>query len=174
MSEENPVVAVPAPRMRSWARLLLLVAATVEFLSGIAALPILAGDLGEILGPGLGGAIIIGTIILRPIAAAVALFAVVRGYLTAALFAMAVVILLNWAAYLPSVEGSGLELGGGAVDILSTFFIFILPPILVVAISGLALVDKRLTLAGLLAVVPTLIGILATLAFAIGASIYGF
>jgi hypothetical protein len=153
---------------------LLLIAATVEFLGGLAALPILAGDLNEIPGPGVGGTIIIATIILRPIAAAVALYAALRGNLTAALFAMAVVILLNWAAYLPSVQMSGVELDGGAVNILSTFLILILPPILAVAVSGLALLDRRLTLAALLAVVPTLIGILATVAFGIGVEIYGF
>jgi hypothetical protein len=176
MSEETQVAVAPAPASRfgKSARLLLLIAATVEFLGGLAALPILAGDLNEIPGPGVGGAIIIGTIILRPIAAAVALFAAARGYLTAALFAMAVVILLNWADYLPSVQIHGLELDGGAVSILSSFLILILPPILVVAVSGLALLDKRLTLAALLAVVPTLIGILATVAFGIGVSIYGF
>ena len=70
MAQANQAAAVPASQPRRWPGLLLLIAAIIEFLGGLGALPILAGDLSEVPGPGLGGAIIIATIILRPIAAA--------------------------------------------------------------------------------------------------------
>ena len=50
----------------------------------------------------------------------------------------------------------------------------ILPPILVLAIAALALTGKRLTLATVLAILPTLISILSVVAFGIGVAIYGF
>ena len=86
--------------------------------------------------PGLGGKIIIATIILRPIAAAAALFFLVRGNLPGALVSMAVVILVGWISYLPSVQLHGLEMQGDGAGGLFTFAMMILPPILVLAISG--------------------------------------
>ena len=84
-------------------------------MGGLGALPILAGNLDEIPGPGLGGKIIIATIILRPIAAAAALFFLVRGNLPGALVSMAIVILVGWISYLPSIQLHGLELQGDGV-----------------------------------------------------------
>ena len=57
---------------------------------------------------------------------------------------------------------------------LFTVALVILPPILVLAIAALALTGKRLTLATVLALLPTLIGILSVVAFGIGVAIYGF
>ena len=42
------------------------------------------------------------------------------------------------------------------------------------AIAALALTGKQLTLATLLAVLPTLVSVLSVIAFAIGVAIYGF
>ena len=170
----------PAKQPRRWPGLLLLIVAIIELMGGVGALPILAGDLSEVPGPGLGGAIIIATIILRPIAAAVALFFLVRGNLPAALVSMAVVILVGWISFLPSVQLNGLELpehGGApgemAVTAMLVWEIFI-KPVLVLAIAGLALAERRLTLATILALLPTLISILSVVAFGIGVAIYGF
>ncbi len=174
MAQVNQAAAVPAAQPRRWPGLLLLIAAIIEFLGGLGALPILAGDLSEVPGPGLGGAIIIATIIVRPIAAAAALFFLVRGNLTWALVSMAVVVLVGWITYLPSIQLHGLEMQGDGAGGLFTFAITILPPILVLAITALALTGKQLTLASLLAVLPTAISILAVVAFGIGVAIYGF
>jgi hypothetical protein len=174
MAEANQAAVVPASQPRRWPGLLLLIAAIIEFLGGLGALPILAGDLSEVPGPGLGGAIIIATIIIHPIAAGAALFFLVRGHLTWALVAMAVVILVGWITYLPSVQLHGLEMQGDGASGLFSFAILILPPILVLAITSLALTGKQLTLATLLAVLPTAISILSVIAFGIGVAIYGF
>jgi hypothetical protein len=176
MAEANQAAVVPASQPQRWPGLLLLIAAIIEFLGGLSALPILAGDLSEVPGPGLGGAIIIATIIIHPIAAGTALFFLVRGNLTWALVAMAVVILVGWITYLPSVQlhGLGIQEADGLYPALKLIQLLILPPILVLAITGLALTAKRLTLATLLAVLPTFLNILSVIAFGISVAIYGF
>jgi hypothetical protein len=87
---------------------------------------------------------------------------------------MAIVILVGWISYLPSIQLHGLELRGDGAGGLFTVALVILPPILVLAIAALALTGKRLTLATVLALLPTLIGILSVVAFGIGIAIYGF
>ena len=174
MTQAVEAAGAPAKQPRRWPGLLLLLVAIIELMGGLGALPILAGNLDEIPGPGLGGKIIIATIILRPIAAAAALFFLVRGNLPGALVSMAIVILVGWISYLPSVQLHGLELQGDGVGGLFSFALLILPPILVLAISALALTGKRLTLATVLAALPTLISILSVVAFGIGVAIYGF
>jgi hypothetical protein len=87
---------------------------------------------------------------------------------------MAIVILVGWISYLPSIQLHGLELQGDGAGGLFTVALVILPPILVLAIAALALTGKRLTLATVLALLPTLIGILSVVAFGIGIAIYGF
>jgi hypothetical protein len=72
MTEVDAAAATPARQPRRWPGLLLLIVAIFEFMGGLSALPILAGDLNEVPGPGLGGAIIIATIILHPVPAAAA------------------------------------------------------------------------------------------------------
>jgi hypothetical protein len=174
MAEVNQAAAAPAQQPRRWPGLLLLIVAIFEFMGGLSALPILAGDLNEVPGPGLGGAIIIGTIILHPVAAAAALFFLVRGNLPGALVSMAIVILVGWISYLPSVQLHGLEMQADGAGGLLTFALIVLPPALVLAITGLALMGKHLTLATLLAILPTLVGFLSVVAFGIGVAIYGF
>jgi len=174
MTQAIDAATVPAEQPGRWPRLLLLIVASIELMGGIGALPILAGNLDEIPGPGLGGKIILATIILRPIAAAVALFFLVRGNLPGALVSIALVILVGWISYLPSIQLHGLELQGDGAGGLFTVALTILPPILVLAISALALTNTRLKLATLLATLPTLISILSVVAFGIGVAIYGF
>jgi hypothetical protein len=174
MAVADQAAGVAAQKPRRWPGLLLLIAAVIEFLEALSDLPILAGDLSEIPGPGLSGAIITGTIILHPIAAAAALFFILRGKLTWALVSTAVVILLAWLSFMPSIALHGLDFQADGVAGVYTFTQIILPPILVLAIVGMALTGTRLTLATLLAVVPTLIRILSVIAFAIGVAIYGF
>jgi hypothetical protein len=128
MATAGQAAVVPARKPARWPGLLLLIAAIIEFMGGLNGLPILAGDLSEVPGPGLGGAIITATIILHPVAATAALFFLVRGNVS-----MAVVILLAWLSYLPSVALHGLDFQAGGVGGLFTFTEIILPPILVLA-----------------------------------------
>jgi hypothetical protein len=157
-----------------WPTLLLLLAAFFAFLGGLGSLPVLAGDLSQIPGPGLGGHIIVATITLHPIAAGAALLCLLRGNLAWALVAMAVVILLDWLSYLPSFQLQGIDPAADGTGGLFTFLVLVMPPILVLAVSGLALTGTRLKLATVLAVVPTVIDVLAIVAFGVGVALYGF
>jgi hypothetical protein len=157
-----------APR---WPRLVLLIVAAIEFLTALSDLPVLFGNLSEVPGLNLGGAVIIAKIALSPLIAFAAVFFVIRGRIFYAIVAMAVGMLLTSLSFLPTVIGSGFTLTGadGAVTI---YEIFVVP---VIAIAAVVLGHRgRLTPAILLAVLPALIGVAATIAFAIGVAIYGF
>jgi hypothetical protein len=162
-----------APQAAGWLRLLLLLAAVVELVGGLSSLPILLGNLNEVPGPGIGGAIIVATIILHPIAALAALFFLVRGKLTWTLLCLTFVVFLNWLSYLPSVALNGMELAPELVSAIVTFIILILPPIVVVGVPVL-IARNKLTPAVLLAILPTVIGVLSVVAFGISVAIYGF
>jgi hypothetical protein len=182
MAQADQAGTTAAAQPPRWPRLLLLIAALIELMGGLSALPILAGDLNEVPGPGIGGAIIIATIIIRPIAVAAALFFIVRGNLPGALASMAVVILMSWISYLPSIQLHGLDMDSNLVEVTLgsamvtaglVFQVFV-APLVALAIAGLVLMGKKLTLAMLLAVLPTLIGVLGVVAFGISVAIYGF
>jgi hypothetical protein len=165
----------PAAQPAKWARLLLLLAAVLEFLGGLNGLPILLGDLNEVPGPGLGGQIILAGIILQPILALAALVFTFRGKIPYALVAMAFIILFSWLSYVPSVQLHGLDLsqGDGFTSVMLGWEL-IAAPVVALAVAGLALLEKHLTLATVLAVLPTLAHVLSVLAFGISVAIYGF
>lgn len=173
MGKEIANEGAPTSPLWRWMRILLLLAAGIEFLSGLGSLPLLAGDLSELAGPEAEGVIIIASIALRPIAAAVVLIALLRGYCVTALVAMALVILINWAAYLPLAKLNGLEFDGDWVNALSISVALALPPALAITVSGLALFTRRLNLAAFLAALPVLIGTAAGIALAIDTILYG-
>ena len=169
------VSVAPAAQTAKWARLLLLIAAMIEFLGGLGGLPILMGDLNEVPGPGLDGQIILAGIVLRPLLALAALFFAVRGKIPYALVAMAFIILMAWLSYVPSVRLHGLDLSQG--DAFTTAMLgweLIAAPVVALAVAGLALRETQLTLATVLAVLPTLAHVLSVVAFGISVAIYGF
>jgi hypothetical protein len=125
--------------------------------------------------PGLGGAIIIAKFIIHPITAGAALFFTIRGKIPYALVAMAFVILMSWLSFLPSIQLHGLNLEDG--DAIATMLLvckIILAPVLALVIAALALTKTWLTLATVLAILPTLAQVLAVIAFGISVAIYGF
>jgi hypothetical protein len=171
----DTVSVAPAAEVAKWARVLLLIAAVIEFLGGLNGLPILLGDLNEVPGPGLGGQMILAGIVLQPPLALAALVFTVRGKIPYALVAMAFIILLSWLSYIPSVQLHGLDLSQG--DAFTTTMLgweIIAAPVVALAVAGLALWEKHLTLATVLAVLPTLAHMLSVLAFGISVAIYGF
>ena len=165
----------PAAQPAKWARLLLLVAAMIEFLGGLGSLPILLGDLNEVPGPGLDGQIILAGIVLRPLLALAALYFTVRGKILYALAAMAFIILMAWLSYVPSVRLHGLDFSqGDAFTAAMLGWELIVAPVVALAVAGLALRETQLTLATVLAVLPTLAHVLSVIAFGISVAIYGF
>jgi len=172
MTDASAIAAVPAQGIAPrWPRLILLIAAAIEFLTGLSDLPILFGNLSEVPGPGIGGAIIVAKIALTPLIAFAALFFTIRGRILYAILAMAAGTLLTWVSFLPSVAINGLEMAGMAA-VATTYLIFLVPLLALVAIV-LALRGRR-TPAIILAVLPTFVGVAATIAFAIAVAIYGF
>jgi hypothetical protein len=172
MTDAIAAGSAPAPR---WPRLVLLIAAAIKLFGGLSSLPILFGDLSQVPGPGLGGAIIIAEIVLQPILALAALFFTIRGKIPYALIAMAFIILMNWLSYVPSLQLHGVNFGDG--DPITGALLFakiVLAPLLSLVVAGLALMEKHLTLATVLAVVPTILDIIGVAIFAVGVAIYGF
>jgi hypothetical protein len=165
----------PAAQPAKWARLLLLIAATIEFLGGLGSLPILMGDLNEVPGPGLDGQIILAGIVLQPLLALAALFFTVRGKIPYALVAMAFIILMAWLSYVPSVRLHGIDLSqGDAFTSTMLGWQLIVAPVVALVVAGLALRETQLTLATVLAVLPTLAHMLSVIVFGISVAIYGF
>jgi hypothetical protein len=165
----------PAAQPAKWARILLLIAATIEFLGGLGSLPILLGDLNEVPGPGLDGQIILAGIVLQPLLALAAMFFTVRGKIPYALVAMAFIILMAWLSYVPSVRLHGLDLSqGDAFTSTMLGWQLIVAPVVALAVAGLALRETQLTLATVLAVLPTLAHVLSVIVFGVSVAIYGF
>ncbi len=182
MTQAIEAAGAAAKQPPRWPRLLLLIAAVIEFLGGLGALPILFGDLNEVPGPGLGGQIILAGIVLQPLLALAALFFTTRGKIPYALVAMAFIILMAWLSFVPSIRLHGLDLSGNLQEVTlgsamvtaGLFFQLIIAPIIALAIAGLLLTGKHITLATLLAVLPTLIRVVGIVAFGISVAIYGF
>ena len=75
-------------------------------------MPILFGDMSEIPGPGVGGAIIKAYIAVHPLLALAALAFATIGRLRYAIMALGALVLMNWLNYMPSVVRHGLDFGG--------------------------------------------------------------
>jgi hypothetical protein len=159
---------------RRW-RMLLVAAAALEFLGGVRDLPILFGDLSEVPGPGLGGGIIIAKIALQPILGLAALLCAWKGRLRESLLAMAAIILVTWLNFLPSVTLHGLDFRGKDAFIsLHMILQIVLAPFLAAAVAALAIRNRVTPTAIALAILPTVVGVLGVVAFAISVAIYGF
>jgi hypothetical protein len=111
---------------------------------------------------------------LAPLISAAALWFAFKGRLHHAIVALAVLMLAAWASDLPSIAIHGLELSGGLSSIAAVFLTRFVYPLLAVAAIVLAVKDRRLTLAGLLVALPTVITGLSVIAFAIGVARHGF
>ena len=155
--------------------MLLIAAAALEFLGGVRDFPILFGNLSEVPGPGLGGGIITAKIALQPILGLAALVCAWTGRLREALLAMAAIILMTWLNYLPSVALHGLDFRGKDAFIsLHMILQVVLAPLLAAAVAALAIRNRITPTAIALAILPTVVGVLGVVAFAIGVAMYGF
>jgi hypothetical protein len=171
VAPSSDAVAQPAASASRWPRLLLLIAAAIELIGGLAGLPVLF-DSSDV--PGLGGAVIIVKIVLQPVLALLALAFTIRGRMTDALLAMALIIAMGWLSFLPSVAVPGFDLneGSGFILVHVVFQIFI-APIVALAVAILALA-RQWTPACLLAALPTFLQVFGVVLFAINVAIYGF
>jgi hypothetical protein len=124
---------------------------------------------------GLAGRISASTFALQPILALAAIVLAIKSRVREALLVFSGMIALAWLAYLPPIAGHGLDLEGGP-DVVYVVFgpQIILAPLLALAIAVLAVRNRRLGLATILAVLPTPVGVLWMVAVGIGIAIYGF
>jgi hypothetical protein len=173
----DTIAAASAPR---WPRLLLIIAAMIELLGGLQGLPVLLGDTSEVPGHDLGGAIVTAHIVLQPILALVVLLFAIRGNIPYALLALALNTVMTWMSYVPSLQLHGISFAGNLgspgeifASALLAWEIFLAPATALI-VAALVLINKRLTWATLLAVLPTFVGALSVIAFGISVAIYGF
>lgn len=155
-----------------WVIALLVAVAIVETLGALSSVPDLFGDGAE--SRGLGGWTIIATIVAHPVFAIAALVFAVRGQVDRAVVALSAVVLIGWLRMLPAVVIHGVEMrGAGFVVLHEVVQVFLFPALALSAIM-LTLRGERLRLAAVLVCLPTLVGALGVVAFAISVSIYGF
>jgi hypothetical protein len=170
MAQASVTTAPPPQRMAPrWPRILLLAAAAIQLTSTLPDVATLFGDTSQ-----MAGGIIMAKIALAPLIAFAALFFTVRGPVVYALLAFAALILLTWASFLPSFRLNPPTLETGGFELAFAAYQIVLAPLIAAMVVVLALSGKRLVLAILLAVLPTLLGVIAVIAFAISVAIYGF
>jgi hypothetical protein len=169
----NDAAPAPArtPRLLGLYLLLILIAA-IEAFDGLSHVPILFGDMSQIPGPGVGGAIIKAYIASHPVLALAALAFATIGRLRYAIMALGALVLMTWLNFMPSVVLHGLDFNG--VSAFETPVRIIAFPLMAACAIALAARGQRLGLATLLVSIPTLYGVFAVIAFGIGVILYGF
>ena len=135
-------------------------------------LSILFGDMSEIPGPGIGGAIIKAHLATHPVLALAALMFAAIGYVRHAIIALGAIVAMTWLNYMPSVVLHGLDFDGAAAvaDAAADHRL---------SADGrlrhrLAARNQRLGLAAALVSIPTFCGVFGVIAFTIGVALHGF
>ena len=152
--------------------LLLIIIAAIESFDGLSNASILFGDMSQIPGPGVGGAIIKAYIASHPVLALAALGFATIGRLRYAIIALGALVLMTWLNFMPSVVRHGLDFNG--ISAFETPVRIIAFPLMGACAIALAARSQRLGLATLLVGIPTLYGVMAVVAFGIGVFLHGF
>ena len=151
---------------------LLIIIAVIETFDGLSGAPILFGDMSEIPGPGVGGAIVKAYIASHPVLALAALALAATGHVRYAIMALGALVLMNWLNDMPSMVRHGLDFRG--VSAFETPVRIIAFPLMAACGIALAAHGQRPGLATLLVSIPTLYGVFAVIAFGIGIILHGF
>ena len=152
--------------------ILLIIIAVIETFDGLSGAPILFGDMSEIPGTGIGGAIIKAYIASHPVLALAALALAATGHVRYAIMALGALVMMTWLNYMPSVVRHGLDFGGIAgFETVAQIIAF---PLMAACAIALAARNRRLGVATALVSIPTLSGVFGVLAFAIGVAVHGF
>jgi len=163
-----------APSHR-WLRLLLILVAALEFLDALSSLQNIFTDYHHDTALlRFAQALTSIQLALSPLLAGAALIFAALGNIRYAVLALAVLTLVGWLFIsLPSIAIHGIKLSLEFGDLEGLFYYFVVP-VVAAAAALLALKDKRLALATLLACVPALAKWIALVAFIIAIMIYGF
>ncbi len=165
---------VPASDRVMRLRTFLILIALIQALDIPAKLGVLVMNDPEVPGPDWGGWAVTAELALSPLATLAVLYFTIRGYLTFAVVALAITALLGWVSMLPSVVNHWAGIPEPDLTGLYTVWqAFVLPVVACVAIL-LAWQRERIVIAAMLAALPTILGVLGFVGFAIGVMIYGF
>lgn len=164
----------PSPKPRHWLSIGMMTVAAIETFGALYDLPGAFEDFGHqtrllIVAQALTQA----KLLIAPVLAGAALVLAIMRRLRPAIVALGILVLVAWAAELPSIAIHGFEFSAtvpGALLIAQR----LVYPVLAVAAIGLALRTERLGLATLLVSLPAIIAIAAILAFAAAVMMYGF
>jgi hypothetical protein len=179
MSQSTISLSADTPPLRSspglWVWIVLLLAGAFELWDALTSVPLLFGNLSEIPGPGLGGALMTAKIALRPVFAAGVILASLLAATRTAIVLMAAIAVIGFVAEMPSLAQHGLELGRGSWSYdLFNIALQVAAPLGAMVAMALAIRDRGLGIAVLLSVMPMLLNILGVVVFTIGVMIYGF
>jgi hypothetical protein len=163
MTDTPARAATPAPV--DTLRLALIVLAAMETLSAVSHVAVLSGDLHDIGGRGLAGALAILELFIAPFFAIAALIFAIRGKLRLAIAAIAAITFAVALSYVPQALRSGLyQPGTGLLGVNDTAKLT-LYPLLALAAIALALRNRWLVLAAILVAIPMLAGMVALTLF---------
>jgi hypothetical protein len=154
-------------------RLLLIVAALAELVDSASSLPTLIIDHSQIPGPGIGSAIILASIALKPPLAIAAIGSALIKRMRLAVCALALTGICTWLFYLPAMTLTDLGVPFNWTSLLFFANTELVLPIAVVSVV-LALFTARLNLAIVLACLPTAIRLAGLVALTGAAIIHGF
>ncbi len=162
--------ATAAPPVAKWLRPGLIAVAAIELLNSVSDLAVFATLPEEDRSPA--HWLIFADVALQPILALVAAYAALTGRLRIAIMALASMAIVElFLRNIPLMGPSGLD--ASPYGLVLFVQIYLLPALCVIAI-WLAWQNRRLALAGLLAMLPTLAGILGVIAFGVGVAMFGF
>jgi hypothetical protein len=171
ISADSAAIPSPAPRLLGL-RILLVVVAGLELFESLIGAPMLFGDMSSFPGPGIGGAIIKLHLAVHPVLALAALILAAIGYVRHAIITIGAVVLVTWLSYMPSVAQHGLDFSGtGLYQSPAQIFLY---PLMGACAIALAARSNWLWPAAALAGIPSFLGVIGMVTFAIGVAIYGF
>jgi hypothetical protein len=157
-----------------WLRTYLIVIAVVEGLEGLFKIPLLLSGDPDVPGKGWGGWAVSCELALTFPFAMIALFFLIKGDIRRAIAFVAGIGLLHWISLVPSLVNHPAEFpGSGFMGLFQVAQMMVFPLLMLMAIA-LCWKNQRLTLAGILASLPTIANWLGIVAFGIGVAIYGF
>jgi hypothetical protein len=166
--------AASGPARRDRTRAVLLGVAIFELITSLSGLAVLFGEDTDVPGMTPAGLAIGATILLIPLFAIAALVLAWKGQTARAIMAVAGVVLLKWASYLPSLALNWADFPGGGVTGGFEVAQIVLFPLLALAAIVLAWRNERFGLAAGLVAIPTIVDIIGIAAFAVAVIMYGF
>ncbi len=164
--------AVPRTHRLLGTYILLVLVAVIETFDGLSSAPILFGDMSEIPGPGIGGAVVKAYVAGHPVLALAALLLAATGHVRYAIIVLGALVIATWLNYMPSVLLHGFDFAGiAAFETTAQMIAF---PLMAACAIALASRNRRLALAAVLVSIPTLLGVFGVIAFAVSVAVRGF